>query len=333
MRSIGLPPSALAFIDILYQNNTCRISHKGENYEGFGIFSGVRQGCPISPLLFAASVDVLLRRLQHKIPSSVIRAFADDIGLVAEDWDRDSSIIKQVFDEFAEMSGLDLNIPKTIVVPLWPEGEKHISGWLENSGQSWSNLKIKSHTTYLGFNIGPGKGDSSWDAPLLKFAKRVDSWSGTGAGAQLDTLAYNTFALPTLLFIAQLERPPHEALAAERAALRRMLPGPGNWCETRSDTDAFFLKECYGQVKSYGSLDIISKACKLRVTHMHNTTRRKRASASRASITKMFYTLDRDMRNCDSIAKQIWYQGWFHRSFVRTLYHNAEDLRSQNGVT
>ena len=83
--AIGLPQSAISFIDILYQHNTCKIAYKGQTYEGFGIHAGVRQGCPISPLLFAAAVDVLLRRPQQKNPTSVTRAFADDIGLVIED--------------------------------------------------------------------------------------------------------------------------------------------------------------------------------------------------------------------------------------------------------
>ena len=87
---------------------------------------GVRQGCPISPLLFAAAVDVLLRRLQQKIPGGCIRAFADDIGLVVEEWARDCGIAEKIFNEFATMSGLELNIPKTVCIPLWPEGVEEI---------------------------------------------------------------------------------------------------------------------------------------------------------------------------------------------------------------
>ena len=81
----------------------------------------MRQGCPISPLLFAAAVDILLRRLANKVGDSTIKAFADDIGAVFADWDRDSPVAEEIFREFAEMSGLELNTSKTICIPLWEE--------------------------------------------------------------------------------------------------------------------------------------------------------------------------------------------------------------------
>ena len=79
---------------------------------------GVRQGCPISPLLFAAAVDILLRKLHSNIQNSTTKAFANDIAMVVEDWRRDHGAIQDIFKEFEAMSGLDLNMSKTCVVPL-----------------------------------------------------------------------------------------------------------------------------------------------------------------------------------------------------------------------
>ena len=104
-------------------------------YKGFGMSRGIRQGCPISPLLFAASVDVLLRILVKRIPESTIRAFADDIGAAFENWDSAQPIAEEVFKEFAEMSGLDLNISKTVCIPLWPEGGEDVRQTLNESGR------------------------------------------------------------------------------------------------------------------------------------------------------------------------------------------------------
>ena len=77
LRSIGLPDHALNFIRALYDCNKCNISFKGSVYPGFDMNRGVRQGCPISPLLFAAAVDVLLQTLKLRLSSSTIKAFAD----------------------------------------------------------------------------------------------------------------------------------------------------------------------------------------------------------------------------------------------------------------
>ena len=61
LEAIGLPPHAIHFIKALYDNKRCDISFQGNVYKGFNMDCGVRQGCPISPLLIAASIDILLR--------------------------------------------------------------------------------------------------------------------------------------------------------------------------------------------------------------------------------------------------------------------------------
>ncbi len=82
LHDIGLPPHAIALIKALYSRNACNIAYKGEIYEGFDMECGVRQGCPLSPLLFAVTVDILIRMLNKRCPEDVFRAFADDIGAV-----------------------------------------------------------------------------------------------------------------------------------------------------------------------------------------------------------------------------------------------------------
>ena len=57
----------------------------GETFEGFDMRSGIRQGCPLSPLIFAVAVDVLLRRAQHLLPEDLSRVYADDLGMVMGD--------------------------------------------------------------------------------------------------------------------------------------------------------------------------------------------------------------------------------------------------------
>ena len=69
------------FIGALYSENVCYIRVHGHDFEGFRLEGGVKQGCPLSPLLFATCVDILLRMLSKAVPDSTTRAFADDIAM------------------------------------------------------------------------------------------------------------------------------------------------------------------------------------------------------------------------------------------------------------
>ena len=326
LSAIGLPEHAINFIMSLYQHNKCNIAFQGQTYEGFNMLCGVRQGCPISPLLFAAAVDVLLRILQKRVPNGIFRAFADDIGGVLEDWDRDQPVIEQVFKEFAEMSGLELNIKKTVLIPLWCEGDSDIRHSFGNRGSSWSNISIRQAGTYLGFVVGPGRGETAWDKPIQKYQKRCSTWGCLGLGLSFGTLAYNTFAASTLTFIAQLHKPNTEVRLAETEGIPKFLPGPHQWCVVE---DVFYLKESWGQSLSFKCMDHTAAAAKTRVKHLHDKGHRSGNNLNPSSIQQMadFIRNPRSYERC--VERLVVWKEWYESCFAKTLQENEEYLRSQ----
>ena len=118
----GLPPEFIRAVRMLYRENTHFLRLHGSLFEGPTVHSGVRQGCPLSGLLFAICADVLLVRLEKVLlgDDEVARAFADDTAVVVEDYARTIGTLANLFREYASISCLELNISKTVFIPLWP---------------------------------------------------------------------------------------------------------------------------------------------------------------------------------------------------------------------
>ena len=73
---------------------------------------------PLSPLIFAIVAVVLLRKLGDCFPDCLIRAFADDTAMVVSDLLKYGNRILDLFEEYRQLSGLALNLPKTVLIPL-----------------------------------------------------------------------------------------------------------------------------------------------------------------------------------------------------------------------
>ena len=69
-------------------------------------------------MIIALVCDMLLRKLNRAFPNSVTRAYADDIALVSGQVSKDAALLMEVFNRFAAVSGLQLNLAKVFVVPL-----------------------------------------------------------------------------------------------------------------------------------------------------------------------------------------------------------------------
>jgi len=119
LEALGLPKDMLEIIKMMYHQHGCNILFDGHSFEGFDIEAGIRQGCPLSPLIFALVVDILLRRIQKHLPDCTVRAFADDVAVVVKDVHRDMPILRKIFHDFGQISNLELNMPKCVLIPLW----------------------------------------------------------------------------------------------------------------------------------------------------------------------------------------------------------------------
>lgn len=70
LATYGTPPTLLAMVNLLYSQRQASVKVGDKLSRVFRLFSGVKQGCPLSPLLFLVFLDKIttLAELQHTAP-------------------------------------------------------------------------------------------------------------------------------------------------------------------------------------------------------------------------------------------------------------------------
>ena len=125
-----------------------------------------------------------------------MRAFADDTAMTLHDPEGSLPWVEQTFTEYSKISGLDLNLLKTIFIPLSLDDPLVYRAMLARVNGTWARIPIRSVGTYLGMEDGPGGAGASWRKPLAKYLARAEQWGALGLGPHLATRAHNCYTLP-----------------------------------------------------------------------------------------------------------------------------------------
>ena len=207
---VGIPPPYVDAIRLLFTNAYATTTFAGAVPARINFSRGIKQGCPLSPLLFVLLMDVLMFHLKT-IPNLDVKMFADDTGSGSPHLSCGTICrIKQIFQDFEDATGLALNLSKTHFLTTRPESEhKRIRARLRGAG--WTSVKIVDSTFYLGVAIGGGAdfGDSTHPR-LLKFEDRISRYSplSSSLSATSKILVANTFLLPLMYYPFQFVRCP-----------------------------------------------------------------------------------------------------------------------------
>ena len=128
LNKFDLPDIFTNTVKSLYENAYTQVAINGMMSEPFRVTRGVRQGDPLSCLLFDMAIEPLACKIRQSetieglnIPglqeNIKINLFADDPTLYLNKNDR-LDLVETILDEWCEVSGAKFNLEKTEIIPF-----------------------------------------------------------------------------------------------------------------------------------------------------------------------------------------------------------------------
>ncbi len=127
LNKFSLSSDFVDWIKLLYASALASVSTNGIKSRPFSLHRGTRQGCPLSPLLFALAVEPLAIWLQSEngfegdtchVQLHKIYFYADDLLLYISNPASSLPIILDNFEKFGKYSGYKLNLGKSDYIPI-----------------------------------------------------------------------------------------------------------------------------------------------------------------------------------------------------------------------
>ena len=208
LKALNFGNSFIHWITILYTKIQSCISNNGYFSEYFELGRGIRQGCPISALLFILVAEVMAIHIRNngKIKSInvgnqiyKICQLADDTTLFLEDIESLGETILQL-KKFQKCSGLKINLDKTEVIPVGIFKRK--------------NIKLPRNLSQRIINLCPFKTLGIWvaydinEVIKLNYQNRLDTmkslisiWRGWNLSLKGKILIVKSLLLPQINYV------------------------------------------------------------------------------------------------------------------------------------
>ena len=174
-------PSLQKWVQILYCDIESCIIQNGWMSNYFKITRGIRQGCPLSALLFVIAVETLALKIRNdenihgitisngdSVTEIKSAQFADDTTVFVRDKNSIENVLLAV-SEFTKVAGPELNMKKT--EGLWL-GKTNDNTFMEIQ---WAQKPVK----YLGIYFGRDKNklqELNWINKVIKLKQIINNW-------------------------------------------------------------------------------------------------------------------------------------------------------------
>eukprot|EP00959_Pyramimonas_sp_CCMP1952_P143544 3004936-Pyramimonas_sp.AAC.1 len=158
----------------------------------------MKQGCPLSGVLFALVLDPVLRcvlQLQERLVFQ-IGAFADDIYLVARSLCKTLPQVLVRLVLAGKVTGLTLNYKKCVVVVVNMEKKKDVLEAFRGRGLDVSRYQIQRSGKLLGVLVGGQGFLDAWQPVAVNIGSRTEDVRSLGLSFIQSVQAFNTYVVP-----------------------------------------------------------------------------------------------------------------------------------------
>ena len=223
--AMNFGPCLRGMVECLYTDIQSAILSNGHLTNFFDVHRGVRQGCPLSPILFVLLSEVFgqaVRTCQAiegiKLPGGrtvKIAQYADDNTCIATT-EIGIHAALEIFETYGAASGAKLNASKTkgLWMGRW-RGRMDRPGGLE-----WLNTNIKILGYYFGNFSAPHQ---SWDAVITKYKGVLLQWTTRFLTLRGKAVIFNTLAASKVWHLAKIYPPTRMAIDNMTTALWKFL--------------------------------------------------------------------------------------------------------------
>ncbi|KAJ3598771.1 hypothetical protein NHX12_000058 [Muraenolepis orangiensis] len=181
LQAFGVGEHFLSWVKCLYSDACCVVKVGGGLSRPVPVKRGIRQGCPISGLLYSIAIEPLLCRLRNRLrglclpesaqaPPVVVSAYADDVSVFIQG-QRDIQELQDSLALYRKAASAKVNWEKSeaVLVGQWSVGNRpSLPGNL-----GWGNRGLKVLGVWLGSEDMVAQ---NWEGLLGKVQAKLAKW-------------------------------------------------------------------------------------------------------------------------------------------------------------